>query len=94
MRTNLARTGAKVMTVDGLPCPVEGNLVLTAFEVLRRHIDDRLPGLEARLNKQIPIGAGLAGGSSDAAAALDLAAAAWGIGLSPSERTFGDRDHI
>ncbi|MDP8904322.1 MAG: 4-(cytidine 5'-diphospho)-2-C-methyl-D-erythritol kinase [Chloroflexota bacterium] len=75
------------LDVAGLPgCPVEGNLVLRAFELLRDAVGQPLPPLAAQLEKRIPIGAGLAGGSSDAAAALDLAAACWGVGLSPRER--------
>jgi 4-diphosphocytidyl-2-C-methyl-D-erythritol kinase len=38
-----------------------------------------LPALRFRLDKHIPAAAGLAGGSSDAAAALALAAGAWGL---------------
>jgi 4-diphosphocytidyl-2-C-methyl-D-erythritol kinase len=72
------------LTVTGLPCPVEGNLVLRAFELLRQAVDPRLPALLARLDKAIPVGAGLGGGSSDGAAALALASEAWGIGLAPT----------
>lgn len=78
---------ADQLTVSGLlGCPVDGNLVLRAFEALRRSVEPGLPGLLAELDKRIPIGAGLAGGSSDAATALELAALAWGIGISPSQR--------
>jgi 4-diphosphocytidyl-2-C-methyl-D-erythritol kinase len=75
------------LAVSGLPgCPIEGNLVLRAFDLLREAVDPRLPALRAELHKAIPLGGGLGGGSSDGAAAIDLAAAAWGIGLGPNER--------
>ena len=75
------------LAIDGDPeCPVQGNLVLRAAALVRARADRPLPGLAFRLRKRIPIAAGLGGGSSDAAAALDLAAAAWDIGLGPDER--------
>jgi 4-diphosphocytidyl-2-C-methyl-D-erythritol kinase len=75
------------LTVSGLPgCPIEGNLVLRTFDLLREAVDPRLPALRAELHKAIPLGGGLGGGSSDGASAIDLAAAAWGIGLGPNER--------
>jgi len=73
------------LTVEGdFPCPVEGNLVLRAFALLRGAVGQPLPALRARLVKHVPLAAGLAGGSSDGAAALELAARAWGVGLAPA----------
>lgn len=74
-----------VVTGDA-DCPVEGNLVLRAAAGLRASVGVPFPALSFRLHKRIPMGAGLAGGSSDGSAALDLAAAAWGLRLHPAER--------
>jgi 4-diphosphocytidyl-2-C-methyl-D-erythritol kinase len=54
----------------------DGNLVLRALAAFRARWPDALPGgLAIRLNKNLPIAAGLGGGSADAAAALRLFAA-------------------
>ena len=70
------------LRIDGFDAgPVADNLVLRAIEATRRavraHGGDRPPALAARLDKRIPVAAGLAGGSSDAAAAIDGALEAW-----------------
>ncbi len=72
--------------------PPDDNLVLRAIAVARAAVGGALPtpALAARLDKRIPIAAGLGGGSSDAAAAIDAALEAWGAPggqvLSPDER--------
>jgi 4-diphosphocytidyl-2-C-methyl-D-erythritol kinase len=82
-----ADQGADTLTISGLPgCPVEGNLVLRAFAAVRRAVGHDLPPLAAHLDKRIPMGAGLGGGSSDAAAATEAAEAMWGVGLAPQVR--------
>lgn len=64
-------SGAQI-TVEGIP--VEGdqknNLVLKAYDVLK--VDYPLPPVDFCLLKNIPMGAGLGGGSSDGAFAIQL----------------------
>jgi 4-diphosphocytidyl-2-C-methyl-D-erythritol kinase len=82
-----ADRGPDTLSVTGLPgCPVEGNLVLRAFAAVRRRVGYDLPPLAAHLDKRIPMAAGLGGGSSDAAAALEAAEVMWGVGLAPQVR--------
>ncbi len=73
--------------------PVRDNLVLRAIAATRAAVGGGWPGgptpppmLAARLDKRIPVAAGLGGGSSDAAAALDGALEAWGAELDPDAR--------
>ena len=75
------------------PGPVADNLVLRALAATRRAVRRTWlgpagppPPLAARLEKRIPVAAGLGGGSSDAAAVIDGALEAWGAGLDPAVR--------
>jgi len=70
--------------MGGLEIPAEENLVLRAARLLREHAGLR-KGAHIRLIKKIPVGAGLGGGSSDAAAALAGLNRLWGLGLSRAE---------
>jgi 4-diphosphocytidyl-2-C-methyl-D-erythritol kinase len=60
------------------------NLVCRAAELLRQRSGCRR-GVSIRLWKRIPMAAGLAGGSSDAAATLAGLNRLWGLGLAPAE---------
>lgn len=55
------------LTLSGLPVPgdVDDNLLVKAYKLLAA--DYPLPGVQVHLRKQVPMGAGLGGGSSDAA---------------------------
>lgn len=62
--------------------PTDGrNLVLKAVSRLEEHLGRRLPGVRIRLEKRIPVGRGLGGGSSDAAAALTALNRLFDLGL-------------
>ena len=76
--------GSDTLHVTGKDAgPVEANLVLRAISAARAAIGEGpgrppTPPVAARLEKRIPVAAGLGGGSSDAAAAIDAALEAWG----------------
>lgn len=73
--------------------PLADNLVLRALAATRRairaHAGAAPTALAILLDKRIPVAAGLAGGSSDAAAAIDGALEAWAATdvLSPAEHS-------
>lgn len=59
---------------------VKNNIISKALEALQEHVGKSLK-CSIRVDKSIPIGAGMGGGSSDAAAVLRLANAAFDLGL-------------
>jgi 4-diphosphocytidyl-2-C-methyl-D-erythritol kinase len=78
--------GADSLSIEGELEATADNLVLHAAALLRDAVGPSLPALRFRLQKRIPAAAGLGGGSSDAAAALELAPRVWGVKLRPSQR--------
>ena len=76
-------TGGRVgdeLVCPGVPGRPEENLAARALRVFRRRTGWQAPPLRLTVEKRIPLAAGLAGGSADAAAALRLARAASGLG--------------
>lgn len=86
-RLSLALSPAAGDTLHATGFPVDvgpDNLVLRALAATRRAVGGGWPGgpapapsIAARLDKRIPVAAGLGGGSADAAAALDGALELW-----------------
>lgn len=62
--------------------PQEGNLAWKAADLLRRS-SGTSKGARLRLFKKVPYGAGLGGGSGDAAAVLVACERLWGLGWAP-----------
>jgi 4-diphosphocytidyl-2-C-methyl-D-erythritol kinase len=77
----------------GVSGPPQDNLAAIALRRFREATGWRSPPLRLSILKRIPVAAGLAGGSADAAAALRLAARASGLGDASSpegERLLGE----
>ena len=86
---DLRADGQIVRTTDVPGVPAEQDLIVRALRALqdayrRRH--GRLPpGIDVRIDKRLPMGGGLGGGSSDAATALMAANHLWQAGFTDAE---------
>ncbi len=79
------REDGEIRRLTDLPgVSTENDLVVRAARLLRAHTGTRL-GVQIRVSKRIPAGAGLGGGSSDAATTLLALDHLWGTGLASSE---------
>jgi len=63
----------------------DDNLIIRAANLLRKNVGNKLLGVDIELEKNIPIGAGLAGGSADAAATLVGLNRLWNLNLETKE---------
>ncbi|MGJ7915933.1 4-(cytidine 5'-diphospho)-2-C-methyl-D-erythritol kinase [Massilia sp. LXY-6] len=84
------RSDGRIVRVNEVPgVPEEQDLIVRALralqaEVWRRH-GKPPPGIAVRIDKRLPMGGGLGGGSSDAATALMAANVLWQAGLDDAE---------
>jgi 4-diphosphocytidyl-2-C-methyl-D-erythritol kinase len=75
------------LTTSGIPIAHdEENLCLKAYYLLKKDFP-QLPAIKMHLHKTIPVGAGLGGGSSDAAFALSLLNKKYNLGI-PEQQLF------
>lgn len=79
-----AGTCRLVQTGIAIGGDAEQNLCVRAYRRLQRHCPD-LPAVEMHLEKRIPFGAGLGGGSSDGAHALLMLRNLFGLSLTDAE---------
>lgn len=69
---------------SGIPIPGESNIVTEAYYLLKQKFD--LPPVAVHLHKNIPIGAGLGGGSADGAFMIRLLNELFSLSLSKAEQ--------
>jgi len=72
-----------LISASGVQIPDKGNICAMAYGLLNKEFD--LPDLELHLLKTIPVGAGLGGGSSNAAAMLNLLNDSLTLGICDSD---------
>lgn len=80
--TDAEKTTCQIKGID-IPGDAEDNICLKAFELLKKDFD--LPAQQITLLKNIPVGAGLGGGSSDAAFLIKLLNDKFELGLNTGQ---------
>ncbi len=80
LRLERREDGAIVRTTDLPGLPAESDLTVRAARALQQHTGCR-SGVSIAIDKRIPQGGGLGGGSSDAASVLLALNRLWGLGL-------------
>jgi 4-diphosphocytidyl-2-C-methyl-D-erythritol kinase len=70
------------LTIDG---PLENNIIYKAWQIISN--EKKLPSIKVHLHKNIPMGAGLGGGSSDAAFFINLLNEKFELGYSLEAKT-------
>ena len=78
-----------ISSSDGVSCTVDGaeiedNIVIKAANLLKSELEVKA-GCKIHISKHIPIGAGLGGGSSNAATVLKMLNTFWQLGLSHAQ---------
>lgn len=64
---------------------VEDNLIFKAYEVMKNLAGEKATGIRVKLTKNIPVAAGLAGGSTNAAETMKALNELWGMGLTKND---------
>jgi 4-diphosphocytidyl-2-C-methyl-D-erythritol kinase len=85
--TFTSRRGPMVIESDDPACPVDGNIVERAASLVWKASgrSGSPAGVRVRIEKRIPVAAGLGGGSADAAAALPALTRLWRVRLTPDQ---------
>lgn len=81
------KTGGDLITLlgDNLPCEQQDNLIVKAAQLLAKKFPAYASSVSVVLDKVIPVGGGLGGGSSNCAMTLIALNQLWGLHLTPKE---------